>query len=99
MDTSLGVAGSFGLRERDTDASTGGKRARGVRPRWRTTGVSDSLDRLGWRMMAESWLLDEDESDDVAELVRRIAFVSDDRLGCVGRGCAACTFVCRSGWW
>ena len=93
-DVSRGVAGiSFGLRERDVDIVTSAwTRGRDGRPRSdreleRATGLKVTT--------AESVL---DPSDEVLELVRRIASESDDKDGCVGVGWAGWLGVCKSGW-
>ncbi|KAI0655419.1 hypothetical protein C8Q70DRAFT_429745 [Cubamyces menziesii] len=92
-ERSFGVAGlSGGLRERDRDW----KRGRATRPRAPWCSNSESLE-LGWMASTESCVVV--ESEDELEVVRRMAFVSEDKLGCVGRGCRGGRSVCKRGCW
>ena len=90
---SRGVTGmSLGLREREVERFRW-TRGRGARPR------SHDGTGSGWMTIAESCVLLL-SSDELPEVERRIAFVSTDRLGCVGVGWDACEGeVARRGWW
>ncbi|KAI0329034.1 hypothetical protein GY45DRAFT_930280 [Cubamyces sp. BRFM 1775] len=78
IERSFGVAGlSGGLRERESDIADW-KRGRATRPRSPCCSRSESLE-LGWRATAESCVVV--ESVDELDVVRRIAFVSDEKLG------------------